>query len=148
MLEENKAIVRRFVDEFQGGRNEEVADELLASGFVHHHGQAWGEASTAGRDGVKRAFAATFHAAFPDLRAVIHEQIAEGDKVVTRKTFYGTHLGEFMGLPPPTGKQVAIDVIDIVRIADSQMVEHWSVADLMGVMQQLGPIPSPGSAGQ
>jgi len=145
MLEENKEIVRRFVDEYQTGRDEGVADELVASDFVHHYGRGWTEASTEGREGVKLSFAAMLHAPFPDLRAVIHDQIAEGDKVVTRKTFYGTHRGQFAGVPP-TGKEVAIDAIDIVRIANGQIVDHWAVTDVMGFMQQVGAVPLPPSA--
>src|SRR6266508_44890 len=88
---------------------------------------------------------AVLRAALPDLHAVIHDQIAEGDKVVTRKTFYGTHRGEFAGVPP-TGKEVAIDAIDIVRIANGQVVDHWAVTDVMGFMQQVGAVPLPPSA--
>ena len=82
---------------------------------------------------------AWLRAAFPDLHAVIHEQIAEGDKVMTRKTFCGTHRGEFRGVSP-TGRQVSID---IVRIANGQMVEHWSAIDWLGLMQQLEATAGP-----
>ena len=68
--------------------------------------------------------------------------VAEGDKVATRKTFHGTHQGEFMGIPP-TGQQVSIGLIDIVRIVDGKVVEHWSIGDNLGMMQQLGVIPMP-----
>ena len=61
---------------------------------------------------------------------------------MTRKTFYGTHRGEFWGIPP-TGKKVTIDLIDILRITDGQMVEHWNLVDWMGLMQQLQAIPPP-----
>jgi predicted ester cyclase len=83
-------------------------------------------------------------AAFPDLHAVIHDQLAEGDKVMTRKSFSGTHRGTFWGIPP-TGKQVTIDLIDILRIADGQMVEHWNLVDWMGLMQQLQTTPPTGT---
>lgn len=98
-----------------------------------------GRAAVVGREGAKQVIA-VLRAAFPDLHAVIHDQIGEGDKVMTRKIFYGTHRGEFRGVPP-TGKQVTIDVIDIVRIANGQMVEHWNVIDWMGLMQQLEATP-------
>jgi predicted ester cyclase len=68
--------------------------------------------------------------------------MAEGDKVATRKTLQGTHQGEFMGIPP-TGQQVSMGLIDIVRIADGRVVEHWSMGDNLGMMQQLGVIPAP-----
>ncbi len=69
--------------------------------------------------------------------------IAEGDKVVIRQTWSGTHKGEFMGIPA-TGRRVSIAVIDIIRVADGRFVEHWGQLDLMGMMQQLGAIPAPG----
>jgi predicted ester cyclase len=68
--------------------------------------------------------------------------MAEGDKVATRKTLQGTHQGEFMGIPP-TGQQVSMGLIDIVRLADGRVVEHWSMADSLGMMQQLGIVPLP-----
>jgi predicted ester cyclase len=78
-----------------------------------------------------------FRAAFPDFRATIHDQIAEGDKVVTRKVFHGTHHGELMGVAP-TGRPVEIEVIDIVRVKNGRIVEHWNVVDRLGLLQQLG----------
>ncbi len=85
--------------------------------------------------------------AFPDLKAVIHDQVAEGDKVVTYKTFHGTHKGEFREIPP-TGKKISVDVIDIFRIANGKMVEHWTVIDWMGLMQQLGVVSPPRQTGK
>ena len=69
--------------------------------------------------------------------------IGEGDKVATRKTFHGTHEGEFMGIPP-TGRRVSIGLIDIVRISEGRVVEHWSMGDNLGMMQQLGGIARQG----
>ena len=80
------------------------------------------------------------HSAFPDLRTSIHDQVAEGDKVATRKSFHATHHGELMGIPP-TGKEVAIEVNDIVRIADGKVAEHWGGMDRLGLMHQLGAMP-------
>ena len=68
--------------------------------------------------------------------------LAEGDQVVTYKTFYGTHQGDFMGIPP-TGKQVAFDNIDILTVKGGKITEHWTVGDLLSLMQQLGAIPAP-----
>ena len=78
-----------------------------------------------------------FRAAFPDLHGEIVEQMADGDGVATRKTFHGTHQGPLMGIPP-TGKSVAISVIDLVRVRDGRIVEHWNVVDVPGLMAQLG----------
>ena len=82
-------------------------------------------------------------AAFPDFTAVIEDQIAEGDKVVTRKIVSGTHEGELMGIPP-TGKRFEIPVIDIFCVVGGKCTDHWSVVDWMGMMQQLGLMPAQG----
>ena len=136
--EENKALFRRLVDEFINTGNEAVADEVMTPDFVEH--EELGGPPT--REGVKQFFA-MFRAAFPDLRVTIEDMIAEGDKVVARLTMRGTHQGEFLGIPP-TGKQVTMGVIDIVRVADGKAVEHWGISDQLGLMQQLGAIPAPG----
>ena len=140
--EENKAIVRRFVEEAQGRGNYQVIDEVVAPTFIN---QSAPPGFPADREGVRATFD-LFRAAFPDLTVVIHDQIAEGDKVVTRKTFQGTHQGEFMGIPP-TGRKVTIGVTDILRVHEARIVEHWGQVDMLGLMQQLGVIPSPGQAG-
>jgi predicted ester cyclase len=84
--------------------------------------------------------------AFPDGRHTFEDVIAEGDKVVTRGMFSGTHQGEIMGILP-TGKQVAFSVIHIDRVIDGKVVEHWGQGDTMGLMQQLGVVPSSKSDG-
>jgi steroid delta-isomerase-like uncharacterized protein len=133
-------VVRRFVDEYQSKHNREVAEELLADDFVDR--SPFGPFPP-DRNGVIALFTMLFDA-FPDLRAEIHDQVEEGDKVVTRKKFHGTHEGELMGIPP-TGRAVAWDVIDIVRVREAKIVEHWNVVDALGLMQQLGAIPTPGA---
>lgn len=135
---DNKAIVRRFIDEYQSQGDESVADEILADDFVDH--SPFGPLPP-DREGVKQLFA-VLRAAFPDLRAVVRDQAAEGDKVWTRKTFHGTNDGEFMGMPA-TGKRVSFDVIDVLRLRDGRFVEHWNVVDSLGLMQQLGAVPAP-----
>jgi predicted ester cyclase len=87
-----------------------------------------------------------FRQAFPDSYFTVEDMVAEGDKVATRKSFRGTHQGEFMGIPP-TGQRVSIGLIDIVRIADRKVVEHWSMGDNLGLMQQLGVIAEPRQSG-
>jgi predicted ester cyclase len=79
----------------------------------------------------------------PDMTAEIHDMMQDGNKVITRKTFHGTHTGVLFGVPP-TGRPVAIDVIDIVRIEDGQLREHWNIVDRLGMLQQLGVIPADG----
>jgi steroid delta-isomerase-like uncharacterized protein len=137
--EENKALVRRFVEEVQSAGNIDAIDELCSPEFVNHSAPP-GVPSNC--EGVKQ-LTAMFRRAFPDSYFTVEEMIAEGDKVATRKTFHGTHEGEFMGIPP-TGHTVTMGLIDIVRIADGRVVEHWSMGDNLGMMQQLGIIPQPG----
>ena len=128
-------IVRRFVDEFQSGHDIEVARQLIADDCVNLTPVA---GFPPDRDGVISTFSMLFEA-FPDLHVEIHDLLELGDKVVTRKTFHGTHDGDFVGLAP-TGRTVAWDVIDIVRFREGQMVEHWDVIDIFGLLQQLGAV--------
>ena len=135
-LEENKAIIRRFVEEVQSKHDIDLMDELFSPDFYDH-------GTTSHTLEEAKQFFAMLFSAFPDIGADIHDQIAEGDKVVTRKTFHGTHQGDFMGIPS-TGKKVEFDVIDIFRITDGKITEHWYVGDMMALMQQLGVVPKPG----
>src|SRR5919204_6123772 len=100
---ENKAIVRRFVDEYQTGADERVLAETIHPDVVD---RSRPPGIAEGIEGVRQQFDG-FRAAFPDFRATILDQIAEGDKVVTRKVFTGTHLGPLQGIPP-TGRKVEI----------------------------------------
>jgi len=133
--EQNKSIVRRLVNEAQIGGNADVIDELLADDFVDHTPL---EGLPGTREGVRMLFAA-LRAAFPDLRVDISEQIAEDEKVVTRKTFSGTHAGPFLGLAP-TGSPVSFEVIDILTIRDRKICEHRVILDKLGLLRQLGAI--------
>jgi predicted ester cyclase len=119
--EENKNIVRRFNEEFISQGNMDAFTELLAPDVVDHTAL---RGFPPGAEGVKQLFFGLYRAAFPDLRAEIYDLVAEGDKVVTRKAFHGTHLGSLMGIPP-TGKQVTINVIDIVRVVNGKIAEQW-----------------------
>ena len=139
--EENKALVRRFVDKVQSKGNIDAIDELCAPEFVNHSAPP---RVPSDREGVKQV-TAMFRQASPDSYFTVEDMVAEGDKVATRKTFHGTHQGTFMGIPP-TGQQVSIGLIDVVRVADGKVVEHWSMGDNLGMMQQLGVIPQPGDA--
>jgi predicted ester cyclase len=94
-VDDHKSLMRRFVDEFQSKGDEAVADELLADNFRNHTPPP---GMSPGKQGVKAYFAA-FRRAVPNLHAQVHDMLADGDTVVTRKTFHGTHTGEFLGLP-------------------------------------------------
>ena len=87
-----------------------------------------------------------FAAAVPDARYTVEDMIAEGDRVVSRFTMTGTQTGEMQGIPP-TGKQCKVAGIDIFRVVDGKIVEHWDAVDQLGMLQQLGVIPAPGQPG-
>ena len=139
--EAHKTLVRRFVEEVQSQGRLEVLDELVAPTVVNHTAPP---GVPPNREGI-RQLTALFRAAFPDGRMIVEDMIAEGDKVTSRKTFRGTHQGAFMGLPP-TGKRVEIGLIDIVRVADGRIVEHWNAVDTLGLLQQLGVLSPSGQA--
>jgi len=136
--EDNKAVVRRFVDEAQSRGNLAVIDTMMSVGFVDHSPLP---GLSPDRDGVRALFGA-LRTAFPDLQATIHDQLADGDRVVTRKTLAGTHRGPFLGLPP-TGNHVAFDVIDILRVVDGKIHEHWCVVDRLALLAGVGAVPAP-----
>lgn len=137
--EHNKEIVRRFVEEVQSRHKIELIDQLLSPDYIDHYDGT----QPPYLESAKRFFAMIF-AAFPDVTATIQEQTAHDDKVWTRKIFQGTHLGVFMGLPP-TGKKICIEVFDIFRLEEEKIVEHWGVANMLGLLQQIGAFPKPHS---
>ena len=137
--EESKATMRRyFLDAFEQG-NIDLLDELLAPDYVNHT-PATPDLPT-GPEGVK-GVVTMFRSAMPDLRVLIEDMIAEGDKVATRYTLEGTHEGELFGVPP-TGQRLSIESITVERVSDGKIREHWRVTDELGMMQQLGAMPAP-----
>ena len=140
MSEQNKMLVHRAVEEIWNRGNYAVTDEIAASDIVVHASMPADEIH--GAAGVKQ-FYATLHAAFPDINFAIEDQIAEGDRVVTRWRASATHMGEFQGIPP-TGKQVSITGIDIDRIVNGKVVECWPNADELGLLKQLGVLTMAG----
>jgi steroid delta-isomerase-like uncharacterized protein len=120
----------------------DAADDIYAPDVVAHDPNSPEEIN--GPEGVKH-FASAFRSAFPDGQSTVEDQIAEGDKVVTRYTFSGTHQGEFMGIPP-TGNRVQMTGVYVSRISGEKIVEEWNNYDLLGLMQQLGVIPAPGQS--
>jgi|SRR5579859_508449 len=137
MEQDNKAVVRRLVEEFQSQGNVATAEELMSIDFINHTARP---GAPNDRQGVIDLFS-RFRAAFPDFRAEIHDQVAEDDLVVTRKTFYGTHKADYYGAPA-TNREVAILVIDIVRVVDGKLIEHWGLMDQFSLLQQIGAIPA------
>ena len=136
--EENKAIARRMVDAWNRG-DLDALDEVVAPDYVFH--DPADPATPRGPEGAKR-MARAFRTAFPDLRLTIADEIAEGDKVVQRLTAAGTHRGPLLGVPA-TGKAVTMSSIEVMRIEGGKIAEHWDEFDMLGLLQQLGAVPTP-----
>src|SRR2546428_11983152 len=134
--EDNKAQARRAYDAFNQG-NLTAYYELFTPDFVLHNASM----TVQGLEAYKQ-FLLMYLAAFPDARLTLEDTIAEGDKVVTRQTFRGTHTGDLMGIPP-TGKQVSSTGIIITRVANGRAIEQWNNYDDLGLLQQLAVVPPP-----
>jgi steroid delta-isomerase-like uncharacterized protein len=141
MSQENRAVLDRINEEAFRQGNTGVIDELVSPDFVEHNPMPGFEGN---REGFKHMVAG-LHQAFPDFDTQIQDQIADGDKVVERWTATGTQEGDFMGVPA-THRRVDIEGMDISRIEDGKIVEHWTQMDAMAMMQQLGVIPEPQEA--
>ena len=137
--EENKAVVRRLVEELVNKGDLAVTDEIFATDFVNRS-PAIG--ITPDREGIKQ-YITMVRSAFPDYHNVIEDLIAEGDKVVARVICRGTHRAEFMGIAP-TGKSVVFSAVSIFRFAGGKLVERWNNTDDLGLLQQLGMFPPSG----
>jgi len=120
-----KAVVRRNTEEVQGRGN-----------FDHTPQPN----TTPNKDGV-RVLYHTLRAAFPDFHPEIHWQAADGELVTTYKTYHGTHQGPFLGVAP-TGKKIHFETVDVMRVHNGKITEHWGVANLFSLMQQLGAWPA------
>lgn len=128
----NKATIRRLLEDVQQGGDFALFGQLFADDYVDH--TPFGGFAP-NRDGT-RAIYQTFRAALPDWRAEVHFQIAEGDLVSTYKTYHGSHRAPFMGIAP-TGRTTRFDVMDVMRVRDSRITDHWTVADGAGLIAQL-----------
>jgi predicted ester cyclase len=138
--EENKALARRELEEiFDARGNLDAAEEIYAPNYISH--QPAGQEDIRGVQAIKE-FAAGMRQAFPDSQVTIEEQIAEGDRVLTRFRTRGSHQGELWGIPP-TGREVQITNMSLCRIEGGRMVEEWPAPDRLGMMQQLGVIEQP-----
>jgi predicted ester cyclase len=138
-VDARKELVRRFIEEVINEGNLAIVGDLVAPGFVDHHPSG---RTAAGVDAVIDAVTAN-RLAFPDWHETIEDLVAEGEMVVVRATARATHKGVFMDIAP-TGRPVTLVGIDIFRIADDQLVEHWGIGDLLGLLQQLDAVPNPG----
>jgi predicted ester cyclase len=129
----NKAAVRRFNLEVIVAGSRDAFGALMDPEFINRTAPP---GAPAGPESMWNTFANVLRPALPDLRVELHDQLAEGDKVTTRKTFHGTHLGPLLGVPA-TGKPLRIEVIDIVRLRDGRYLEHWGVNTLAAVVAAL-----------
>jgi steroid delta-isomerase-like uncharacterized protein len=137
--EANKEVVLRYYEEVLNKGDLDALDELAVADYEEHNplpGQG------AGRDGVRDRVSMLVRGFAP--RFTIEDVIAEGDEVVVRWTNTGVHGGEFMGIPP-TERTVSIAGIDIHRLQDGKMAEHWDVVDLLSMLVQLGVVTLPGA---
>ena len=136
-MDDTTAAVRRWFQAFDDGDMQAEAAARTADFAAHVpgvpeplDGEGW------------RQFIGAFFEGFPDMRLVIEDIVANGDRVAVRWTFHGTHRGEFLGIPP-TDTQMTMTAIEINRVRDGKVAEHWVQLDQLGVLRQLGAIPSP-----
>src|SRR5688572_1447845 len=130
--EEHKAIARRFFEEVWNQQKLEAIDDIFAA-TVMLNGQP------VARDAIRQLVTAR-RAAFPDIQVTVEDQVAEGNKVSTRRTWQATHQGPYRGIAA-TGKRVKWTQISIVRLVEGRIVEDWPVADELSILQQLGRLP-------
>lgn len=130
--------MHRFLEEWNKGKAaaRRVIDEIYATDFVAHSGSE----TIRGIESVKKSMNEEF-SAFPDLHYTLDDMVVEGDKLAARYTMTGTHKGEFMGFPA-TNKKVTVRAIAIDRIVGGKFVEEWGMYDTLGLMQQLGAVPT------
>lgn len=132
-MSDTKTVVQRFNNEVIARGDRGAFEELIAPGFVN---QSAPPGAPAGPESMWSTFETVLRPALAGLTVTIHDQVAEGDKVTTRKTIAGTHVGALLGVAA-TGKPISIDVIDMVRVEDGRYVEHWGINTLQAVLANL-----------
>jgi predicted ester cyclase len=133
MIENNKAVVRRFNREVIEHGNVDSFNALMDVNFVNQSAPA---GMDNGPQGMLWFFNQILRPAMPDLKVIIHNQVAEGDMVTTRKTISGKQTGQLLGVPA-IGRMISIEVIDIVRVIDGKYVEHWGITTLPELLATL-----------
>jgi len=128
-----KAVIRQNTEEVQGKGNFGLFEQLFADDFVDHTTQP---GTTPDKAGVRKLYA-YMREAFPDFHAEIHWQLADGDRVTTYKTYYGTHDGPFLGIAP-THRKIHFESVDVMRVQNGKITDHWGVANLLSLLQQIG----------
>jgi predicted ester cyclase len=133
---DNKTLVQQFFDEVINQRNLAALGQFVSPNAVNH-------TVPDGLPQEPNQFLGLHLGAFPDLKITVEDLLVDGDKVVARVSYHGTHQGAFMSIPP-TGKQVTGMGINIFRIANGKLVEHWGLTDRISALRQLGIVPPPG----
>ncbi len=139
--EQVKALTRRVYEEIFGQGQLALIDDLCRPDYIEHVPPVTPGQPTRGPEALK-AIVNRIRTAFPDLQITIEDMLVDGESVAVRSTWRGTHTGMF-GQIAPTGKQAVWAVMDIGRIADGKLAEHWGHPDLLGLLQQLGAAPAP-----
>jgi len=134
--EDNKALVQQFFEQVINLRNLAALDQFVSPNAVNHTVPACMPLGPS-------QFLSLHLNAFPDVQATVEDLLADRDKVVARVSYRGTQQGAFRSISP-TGKQIAVMGINIFRIADGKMVEHWGLSDRISALQQLGAVPPQG----
>ena len=136
-IEQNKALLHRYIEEVWAKKNPTAVDHFLAPTYIRHRSPTTPPLT---REGQKHLLTG-FLAAFPNIKLTIEDVIAEGDRVAFRSTMRGTHQGEFLGIAP-TGRDVIFRLLDVVRVEDGKFVEQWGGPDIFDLLQQLNQDPS------
>src|SRR5918994_6463049 len=138
MSEQNKAMVRKYLEEVFAKGDRDAIPELFAPDYVEHDPAS--DEEIRGHEGVRRELS-IYQSAFSDIEITVEDQIAEGDYVATRATLRGTHVEEFFGVPP-TGNRVTVTGTVIQRVSEGKLAEGWWNWDTFGLLGQIGAIPA------
>jgi steroid delta-isomerase-like uncharacterized protein len=138
MSEANSEIVHSYLEQVWNGRNTDLIDAFFAADCVVHY---LPPQLPPGREGVRENLTRTV-STFPDFALTIDDTVGQGDKVAVRLTFTGTHQGGFYGMPA-TGKSFSIPAMAIARLADGVIAEWWQIGDTLGLLRQIGAMPTP-----
>jgi len=137
-MAEGTGLLRRFYEEVLAGGNLALIDEFVMDDIQDHEDPMPGQPP--GKDGVK-FYTNAIRTAFPDLTVKLDPAFAEGDLEASHVVLSGTHKGDFLGIPA-SGKSVEFSSVDIIRVADGKVAEHWGSSDTLSLMQQIGAVPA------
>jgi ketosteroid isomerase-like protein len=145
-IDANKALVRRYFDDFFNGRDVRGADELCATDYLEHAVAPFGDTEPGPVNGPEhlKDTMRWLTEQYPDVRMNVEALVAEGDMVVARVLSYGTNLGKLNGVMPPTGRHFVARQSHWFRVEDGRLAEHWATRDDLTTMIQLGVIRPPG----